>query len=118
MKNFIQSFETIQYFKDREIRLWDIENCENIKIVAEQNFALGKKIVNVRDRINFGNFSNINLIMIFIVFKCAKCLRAFSIAKIHTAPFKSGKKDTPVYCVFCRMHEHSSLDEISHLDAP
>jgi len=81
--------------KDKEIRLWDIENCESIKVVAEQNFILGKKIVN-----------------------CTKCLRAFSMAKMHTAPFKSSKKDTPVFCVFCRMHENSSLDDISKMQAP
>ena len=33
--------------KDKEIRLWDIENCDSIKKVAEQNMNLGKKVVNV-----------------------------------------------------------------------
>jgi WD repeat-containing protein 88 len=33
--------------KDKEIRCWDIENCDNIKQVEQQNKLLGNKIITV-----------------------------------------------------------------------
>ena len=36
------------FFKDKEIRQWDIENCDDIKLVMEQNKNLGNKLTNVR----------------------------------------------------------------------
>jgi hypothetical protein len=37
----------LSLFKDKEIRQWDIENCDSIKLVAEQNKTLGDKLTNV-----------------------------------------------------------------------
>ena len=37
-------------FKDKEIRQWDIENCDDIKLVMEQNKNLGNRLTNVRER--------------------------------------------------------------------
>ncbi|CAF0763944.1 unnamed protein product [Brachionus calyciflorus] len=73
--------------KDKEIRQWDIKNCENIKLVVEQNKNFGNKLIN-----------------------CSICNRPFTMAKLEkVGEFKMN-------CVFCRLQarinenqQHSSL---------
>ncbi|RNA35068.1 WD repeat-containing 88 [Brachionus plicatilis] len=60
--------------KDRQIREWDITNCENIKLVIEQNKNFGNKLIN-----------------------CSTCNRPFTMAKLEkVGEFK-------LNCVFCRL---------------
>ena len=37
--------------KDKQIRQWDVENCDNIKVVVEQNKNLGNKLIQVRSNL-------------------------------------------------------------------
>ncbi len=61
--------------KDREIRIWNIENSDNIKLVIERNKHIGNKVIN-----------------------CSQCLRTFAVTKLL-------KRDTKIFCVFCRLQE-------------
>lgn len=79
--------------KDKEIRQWDIENCDDIKLVMEQNKNLGSKLTN-----------------------CSNCQRAFTMSKLE----KSSTENNVFYCVFCRLQNRQDKNpflDIVELDS-